>query len=1494
VSLATLITSLGLFAWAGLATGTQPYETYEAAVASDGPVAQFRFSDAAGSSTIADAAGSYTATNSGVALGGEGPFGGSASGAFGGTAFATLPADPLSGASAFTVEAWVDWAGGTSYKQPIFDFGSSSTSYMYLTPASALSSHKMLFEIHTSSGTASVTAAKLTAKAWEYVAVTETSSGTLTLYLNGEEVGQTTATISPASLGSSPPDDYLGKSLVSGEPFFGGSISNIAFYNKALSGGRILAHYDAAEFPVNTAAPTISGTPIQGRTLTAKAGSWSGLSPIAFAYQWLRCSGVGTECVNIGSATTTKYTLANEDVGKTIRVAVSASNSAGAGGATSAQSVPIVGIRPSPTSPPEISGSAEVGGLLTASTGGWEGSTPISYTYTWLLCHNGRGTCKPIPGATASSYRVPNSELGLTLRVTVMASNTTGIKNATSALTANVAPGPPVNTLPPGIFGQAQAGKTLSASTGAWAGSEPFGYSFQWQSCNSTGEDCSNISGASSSSYTLAQGNVGSTLRAIVTVGNSLGLEVATSSPSAVVAGSPPSNTQPPRIAGTAREGQTLTASLGSWSGVQPIAYSYQWQRCSTQALGSGGTGNGQFEQPGDVAVSPSGDLWVVDTGNDRVEEFNERGEYLSELGSAGWGNGQLSEPAALAIGPEGNIWVADTGNDRVEEFSPSGGYIAQIDPSESEAGFLEEPEGVAIDRDGDVWVSDTAKGELVEFNAQGQYLRTVGSKGSGPGQLGEPEGIAVDWQGHVWVADWPNDRVEEWNEQGEYLRVFGSAGSGAGELKNPYGIAVGASGDVWVGDVGNDRVEEFGERGEYVGQFGARGSAPGEFGLIFPMGLAVLSNGDLWLTDAENDRLERFSEQGEYLGSRCAAIPGATSNAYTATAADAGSMLQAAVTATDAEGTATVASSPTAVVSPSPPVNTRAPSIEGEAKEGQTLTASAGGWSGASLTYTYEWQICNGAGEACAGIEGAESPTYVVAGGEAGSTLRVLVSAENYAGKASATSAPSPVVVAGPPVNTRPPTIEGTAKEGQTLTAGIGGWVGTPPLSYAYQWQSCNALGEGCIPISGATGSSYVLGASDLGTTIELTVTATDVAGQASASSSRTSVVGSNRPENTAPPAVTGVAREGQTIAASPGSWTGAQPIVYSYQWQRCAPGLIGSPGSANGQFEQPGDVAVGAGGDLWVVDTGNDRVEEFNESGEYLSQFGSSGSGSGQLSEPAALAITPEGDIWVADTGNDRVEEFSPSGKYIAQIDPPESEPGFLEEPEGVAIDRDGDVWVSNTGGGDLVEFNEQGEYMRTVGSEGSAPGQLGEPEGIAVDAQGHVWVADWSNDRVQEWGEHGEYLREFGSPGSGAGQFENPYGVAVGASGDVWVGDVHNDRVEEFGERGEYLGQFGASGSAPGQFGLAFPMGLAVLSNGDLWLTDGENDRLERFNGQGEYLEGRCTAISGATSATYTPTAADLGSTLQAVVTATNADGEADATSPPTAVVSPRSPS
>ncbi len=165
---------------------------------------------------------------------------------------------------------------------------------------------------------------------------------------------------------------------------------------------------------------------------------------------------------------------------------------------------------------------------------------------------------------------------------------------------------PPVSTAAPQISGTPTQGQTLSASDGSWTNA-PTSYAYAWQDCDTSGGACADIAGAGSSSYTLATGDVGHTIRAVVTATNAGGSASATSAQTAVVASSSstgqPSNTALPQIGGAAAQGQPLTASNGSWDG-GPTAYSYQWQDCDSVGAGcvniSGATGSSYTPAPSD------------------------------------------------------------------------------------------------------------------------------------------------------------------------------------------------------------------------------------------------------------------------------------------------------------------------------------------------------------------------------------------------------------------------------------------------------------------------------------------------------------------------------------------------------------------------------------------------------------------------------------------------------------------------------------------------------------------------------------------------------------------------------------------------------------------------------------------------------------------------------------------------------------------------------
>jgi hypothetical protein len=191
------------------------------------------------------------------------------------------------------------------------------------------------------------------------------------------------------------------------------------------------------------------------------------------------------------------------------------------------------------------------------------------------------------------------------------------------------------------------------------------------------------------------------------------------------------------------------------------------------------------------------------------------------------------------------------------------------------------------------------------------------------------------------------------------------------------------------------------------------------------------------------------------------------------------------------------------------PPEITSLPSIFGNAETGETLLASPGSWTNEPIGYSYQWEECDSPGEFCSPIAGANAPSYVLTARDVGHTIRVQVSATNAAGASEpVNSAPTVTVLGSPPVNIGAPSISGAAEQGKTLVASSGLWT-NEPISYAYQWEECNSLGESCSPISGAEAPSYVLTEGDVGHTVRVQVTAANEAGEGEPVSSEvTSVV--------------------------------------------------------------------------------------------------------------------------------------------------------------------------------------------------------------------------------------------------------------------------------------------------------------------------------------------------------------------------------------------------
>jgi hypothetical protein len=189
-------------------------------------------------------------------------------------------------------------------------------------------------------------------------------------------------------------------------------------------------------------------------------------------------------------------------------------------------------------------------------------------------------------------------------------------------------------------------------------------------------------------------------------------------------------------------------------------------------------------------------------------------------------------------------------------------------------------------------------------------------------------------------------------------------------------------------------------------------------------------------------------------------------------------------------------------------PQSNSAPTISGQPREGTMLTANNGSWANSPASFAYQWQQCDSSGANCNPISGATSKTYRVGSGDADHTLKVAVTATNTDGSNTDTSTATDVVSSGRgPVNTAAPQVSGTAKVGEQLSASTGTWTGGVH-SYDYQWQRCDANGSSCQSVDGATARVYGVRSADVGNTLRVVVTATNLSGSTNATSGATGLV--------------------------------------------------------------------------------------------------------------------------------------------------------------------------------------------------------------------------------------------------------------------------------------------------------------------------------------------------------------------------------------------------
>ena len=272
---------------------------------------------------------------------------------------------------------------------------------------------------------------------------------------------------------------------------------------------------------------------------------------------------------------------------------------------------------------------------------------------------------------------------------------------------------------------------------------------------------------------------------------------------------------------------------------------------------GTQGTGNGEFDQPWGLGIGSSGTIYVAEYWNHRIQEFDATSDHsfsaqIVDPGVRGYdctnnptdcdGNGELNQPMDVDVDSSGNLWVVDLGNNRIQKFNGSSGtYVSQfgsfcdVDSNTSGCnasasgasvtgdGQFYSPKSIAIDSSDNIWVADTNNNRIQKFNSAGVFQMKFGSEGcqviqndgtiTGElhnGKFCNPQALDFDSSGNLYVVDHNNRRIQQFDSSGTYLDSFGSYGTTDGKFLNPHFITIDRFDHIYVTDRERNNIQVF------------------------------------------------------------------------------------------------------------------------------------------------------------------------------------------------------------------------------------------------------------------------------------------------------------------------------------------------------------------------------------------------------------------------------------------------------------------------------------------------------------------------------------------------------------------------------------------------------------------------------------------------------------------------------------------------------------
>ena len=949
-----------------------------------------------------------------------------------------------------------------------------------------------------------------------------------------------------------------------------------------------------------TGLPTISGTAQAGQTLTADTSDITdanGLTKVSYSYRWIRND--GTNDSSIRGQTGSTYTLTDEDVGKSIKVKVYFTDDADNKDTLTSAATAAVAARPnSPaTGLPTISGTAQVDETLTADTSGItdaDGLTNVTYSYQWI--RNDGTNDSDIGGQTGSTYTLVSADEGKSVKVRVsFTDDRDNEETLTGAATAAVAAAP--SRLTVSLENAASTHDGSAVFTFEIRFSEELSLSYttlKFRAFDVTGGEVLNARRMDRPSNIRWLITVRPDSNGDVTVVLPVTEDCAAQGAICTEDGRPLSNrlemtvtgprsadqnteaTGAPTISGTAQVDETLTADVSTISdadGLSNVSYSYQWIRNdgTNDADIGGQTGSTYTLVSADVGKSIKVRVTFTDDyASEETQTSAATDTVVARPNSPATGELTISGTAQAGETLTADIsGIADADGLDNAEFSyqwirTDGGTDADIAGATGSTYTLtDDDEGKTINVR--VWFIDD-KGNSETLNSVA-LVSNLGAGVSGAGGIQRTlytarSGFAQAFTTGTKTGGYPLGYVGiqvshfyDGSTVGDHLRVTINGVASEGEpgeahctLTNPSSFSTPGVSAFDAPTGAGSCPQLAAETTYFVVIEWVDPSGTNSFALI-PQTYPT-EKSDATEEDPGGAEGWSIADQSYYL---TVSSKDRTWTAYDETASFKIKVKEAAVTAAKANNPAT-----------------GLPTISGTAQVGKTLTADTSPIADedglTNATFEYQWIRSDGGTDT--DITGATASTYALADADQGKAIKVRVSFTDDANnqETHTSAATEPVSAAANNPATGVPTISGTVRVGEALTAdtsGIADADGLTNVSFSYQWLADDA------DIQRATGSTYTLSDDDVGKVIKVKVTFTDNADNDESVTSAATAEVEARPNSpaTGAPTIGGTAQVGETLTASTSGIAdedGLDNVSYSYQWLADGTDIEGATGSS------------------------------------------------------------------------------------------------------------------------------------------------------------------------------------------------------------------------------------------------------------------------------------------------------------------------------------------